>query len=114
MPIDGAFLYILRCADGSLYVGLTRRGVEERVSEHNLGRIDTYTARRLPVELIFHEHYARVDEAVAAERRLKGWSRAKKIAYILRDFEALSDFARSRPKVGEGSPAGGSSQDPSS
>jgi predicted GIY-YIG superfamily endonuclease len=45
--MDGASIYILRCADGSYYTGITRRSVDERVSEHAQGLIDSYTARRL-------------------------------------------------------------------
>ena len=94
--VAGASIYILRCADGSFYTGVTRRSVEERISEHNAGLIDGFTSKRLPVELLFSEPYERVDEAVAAERRIKGWSRAKKVAYMRGDFEALSEFAKSR------------------
>ena len=94
--VDGASIYILRCADGTYYTGITRRSVEERVSEHSQGLIDSYTARRLPIELVFSEHYSRIDEAVAAERRIKGWSRAKKKAYMQGDFERLSILARRR------------------
>ena len=91
----GASLYILRCADGSYYTGLTRRTVEERVSEHAQGLVEgCYTAGRLPVELVFNEYYPRVDEAVAAERRVKGWSRVKKEAYMRGDFAALTALAR--------------------
>jgi putative endonuclease len=49
--------------------------VDERVSEHAQGLIKAYTEGRLPVELAFSEHYERFDEAVAAERRIKGWLR---------------------------------------
>ena len=45
-----AFVYLLRCADGSLYCGWTT-DVERRVAAHNTGRASRYTARRLPVEL---------------------------------------------------------------
>ncbi len=96
-PISGAHIYILRCADGSYYTGITRRSVEERVSEHRQRLVDSFTARRLPVELVFSESYDRYDEAVAAERRIKGWSRAKKEAYMRGEFELLPDLA-SRPK----------------
>jgi putative endonuclease len=89
----------LLCADGTYYTGITRRSVEERVSEHSQGLIDSYTARRLPVELVFSEHYSRIDEAVAAERRIKGWSRAKKEAYMQGDFERLSLLARRRSGI---------------
>ena len=60
--------------------------VEERVSEHAQGLVDSYTARRLPVELVFSEHYERIDEAIAAERRIKGWSRAKEGSLHARGF----------------------------
>jgi putative endonuclease len=96
--VSDAFIYILRCADGSYYTGITRRSVDERVSEHSQGLADSYTSRRLPVELVFSEYYERIDDAVAAERRVKGWSRAKKEAYIRGDFELLSALARRKPK----------------
>ncbi len=95
--MDGATLYILRCADGSYYTGLTRRSVEERVSEHENGLSD-YTKRRRPVVAIFSEHYPTIIDAIAAERRIKGWSRAKKEAYMRGDFERLSALARRRVK----------------
>ncbi len=97
--MDRAFVYILRCADGSFYTGITRRSVEERLSEHNGGVLPGfYTASRLPVELLYSEAHLRYDEAVAAERRIKGWSRAKKLAYVRGDFERLSRLARRRGK----------------
>ena len=96
---EGATVYILRCADGSLYVGITRRTIEERLSEHAQGISKGYTKSRRPVELLHSERAdERVDEAVAAERRLKGWSRAKKMAYISGDFDALHAFAKRRGK----------------
>jgi len=96
--MSGASIYILRCCDGTYYTGITRRSIEERVSEHAQGLVDSYTSRRLPVELIFSEAYERVDEAVAAERRIKGWSRAKKEAYMRGDFESLSALARRKAR----------------
>ena len=98
--MSGASIYILRCADGSYYTGITRRSVEERVSEHALGLIPGYTSTRRPVTLMFAEHYERIDEAVAAERRLKGWSRAKKEAYQRGDYSALVALAKRGSKKG--------------
>jgi predicted GIY-YIG superfamily endonuclease len=46
--MDGAFLYVLRCADGSYYVGTSRKDLEVRVAEHNSGMLGGYTARRRP------------------------------------------------------------------
>ena len=102
--MNGASIYILRCADGSFYTGVTRRSVEERVSEHNSGMIPGFTSKRRPVALLFSETYARVDEAIAAERRIRGWSRAKKIAYMRGDFDALSKFAKNHQTCPDPSP----------
>ena len=99
--MDGASIYILLCADGRYYTGITRRPVEERLSEHRLGVVrDGYTFTRRPVKLVFAETCERIDEAIAAERRIKGWSRAKKEAYMRGDFVALSALARRGSKRG--------------
>jgi putative endonuclease len=97
-PLSGATIYILRCSDGSYYTGITRRPVEERVGEHALGLREGYTFARRPVTLVHAETHERIDEAIAAERRIKGWSRAKKEAYMRADFEALTVLSRRRPK----------------
>jgi putative endonuclease len=94
------FLYILRCADGSYYTGTYRgENLATRVSEHNNGHYsDSYTASRRPVELIFAEEFASITDAIAAERRIKGWSRAKKEAMIEGQWEMLPELA-SRPSA---------------
>ena len=91
---DGAYVYILRCADGSYYTGSTRQGLEQRVAEHNAGHYGGYTATRRPVELVFSQWFERITDAIAAERQIKGWSRAKKEALIRGDFEALKMLAK--------------------
>ena len=88
-----AYLYILRCADGSYYVGTTTGNLETRVAEHQTGRYDGYTASRRPVALVFHQHFERLDDAAAAERQVKGWRREKKKALIRGDFAALPFLA---------------------
>jgi putative endonuclease len=75
-------VYILRCRDGSYYTGLTKQNIEARVWEHNAGIYDGYTARRRPVTLVFTETYDRIIDAIARERQIKGWSRAKKEALM--------------------------------
>ncbi len=77
-----AYLYILRCADGSYYVGTTVGSLDTRVAEHQAGAYDGYTARRRPVALVFHQNFERLDDASAAERQVKGWRRDKKEALI--------------------------------
>jgi putative endonuclease len=91
---DGAYVYILRCADGSYYTGTARQGLEQRIAEHNAGRYDGYTAARRPVEWVLSQWFERIADAVAAERQIKGWSRAKKEALIRGDFEALRVLAK--------------------
>jgi putative endonuclease len=86
---DGAFVYILKCADGSYYCGAARQGLELRVAEHNDGHYGGYTATRRPVRLVFSQWFERISDVIAAERQIKGWSRAKKEALIRGDFEAL-------------------------
>jgi putative endonuclease len=93
--VAGASVYVVLCRDRSYYTGITRRDVEERVSEHNQG-IACYTFARRPVQLLYSEDFERVDEAVAAERRIKGWSRAKKEALVCRDYNALPGLAARR------------------
>ena len=89
-----AYLYILHCADGSYYVGTTRNNLETRVSEHQAGSFDGYTARRRPIILVFHQYFERIEDAVAAERQIKGWRREKKEALIRGDYASLPLLAR--------------------
>ena len=89
-----ASLYILRCADGSYYVGTTRGPLDERIAQHQAGAFDGYTARRRPLVLVFHQKFERVEDAIAAERQIKGWRREKKEALIRGDFAALPALSR--------------------
>ena len=89
-----AFLYILRCADGSYYVGTTRNNLETRIAEHQADTFDGYTARGRPVILVFHQEFDRIEDAVSAERQVKGWRRKKKEALIRGNFAALPALSR--------------------
>jgi len=91
-----AFVYILRCSDGSYYVGSARGSLERRVDEHNAGAFGGYTATRRPVTLVYSQDFDQITDAVEAERKLKGWSREKKEAFISGDFEKLKELSRSR------------------
>ncbi|MCY4396189.1 MAG: GIY-YIG nuclease family protein [Rhodospirillaceae bacterium] len=93
-PQPPTCVYMLRCADGSFYTGLTRRPMEERLSEHNSGAVEGYTTRRRPVELVWCEEFHHATDAIAAERRIKKWSRRKKIALIRGDWDALKQAAK--------------------
>ena len=88
-PDGYIYVYILRCADRSYYVGITRGSLETRVSQHNEGTFGGYTASRRPVALVWQQEFQRLTDAIAAERQIKGWSRAKKEALIKGDYELL-------------------------
>ena len=94
--LAGCWFYILCCVDGSYYVG-TRRSddLESRISQHNQGIFGGYTAKRRPVTLVYSVHFDRITDAIAYERQVKGWSRAKKEALIQGDFEALQRLSQS-------------------
>jgi predicted GIY-YIG superfamily endonuclease len=71
------YVYLLRCADNSYYVGHTDNP-ELRIAQHQSGKLDGYTATRLPVVLLKAESFPTREEALAAETQLKGWGEQKK------------------------------------
>ena len=84
----GWCIYILQCADESLYIGHTS-DLECRMVQHLVGRGSKYTAARLPVRLVHSEPVEDRLTAVARERQLQRWTRVKKEALIRGDFNAL-------------------------
>jgi len=90
------WVYMLECADGSYYVGKYQgHDLETRISEHNTCKYENaYTARRLPVTLVWSQWFSRYDDAVAVEQRIKGWSRAKKQALIRGDWDTVQKLSR--------------------
>ena len=67
--------------------------MERRVGEHQRGwNPSANTHERRPVKLVYSDHFATVDDAIAWEKRIKGWSREKKIALILGDFEKIHEL----------------------
>ncbi|MBB6506280.1 putative GIY-YIG superfamily endonuclease [Sphingomonas endophytica] len=96
--------YLLRCGDGSYYAGHTD-DLPSRIGSHQAGRGGDYTARRLPITLVWSQEFPTRIEALEGERRIKGWSRAKKEALIAGDWAALPQLARShgsRPSTSSG------------
>ena len=89
-----AFVYILRCSDGSYYVGSARNSLEQRLAEYNSGYYGGYTVSRRPVVLAWAEEFDRITDAIAAERKLKGWTRAKKEALIAGDLDLLRGLSK--------------------
>jgi putative endonuclease len=93
----GAYVYMLRCADNSYYIGcVTGDDLAKRVDQHNAGAHKGYTFSRRPVVLVWSEHFERITDAIAAERQLKGWSRAKKEALLRSDWAKVSELSRRR------------------
>ncbi|MDP2386262.1 MAG: GIY-YIG nuclease family protein [Bacteroidota bacterium] len=90
------FVYILKCADDSYYIGVTNN-VERRFEEHVSGLNETcYTYSRRSLELMFQKEFQSPREAIAFEKQIKGWTRAKKEALIIGDIEKLKELSRSK------------------
>jgi len=101
----GAFVYMLRCSDKSYYVGsATGDDLEGRFAQHQAGIFRGYTYFRRPVELVWSEHFLQITDAIAAERQLKGWSRAKKEALIRGEWSLVQQLAKRRRGKPKGDP----------
>ena len=75
----GVYIYMLRCADGSYYVGsATGDDLGPRVNQYNAGSYKGYTFSRRPVVLVWSEYFDRITDGIAVERQLKGWSRQER------------------------------------
>ncbi|WP_170296988.1 GIY-YIG nuclease family protein [Agromyces salentinus] len=92
-------MYILECSDGSYYVGSTV-DLERRLVEHDQGEGSRYTRQRRPVQLVYAEEHARIDEAFAREKQVQNWSRAKREALIGGRLELLNGLSRKQPRSG--------------
>ncbi len=88
--------YILRCSDGSYYVGITNN-MDQRLEQHQSGTDSgAYTFTRRPVELVYQNMSMTPDAAIELEKKLKGWSRAKKEALINGEFELLPKLSKKK------------------
>lgn len=91
--VHNYFVYVVQCHDG-FYTGVTNY-LDQRLLEHNEGLNATcYTYKRRPVVLKFFEQYTEITQAIQREKQLKGWSRAKKEALFLQDFDWLKALAK--------------------
>jgi LAO/AO transport system kinase len=100
------FVYMLRCADGSYYLGHTD-DLERRFAQHQSGEIDGYTHDKRPLTLVWSQETASREEALAAEQQIKGWSRAKKEALIAGDWERMKELSRSHAGLRQAQPERG-------
>jgi putative endonuclease len=90
------FVYILKCADNLLYAGITNN-IDRRLIEHQNGlNPKCFTFKRRPVELIFHEVFNDVEQAIYFEKKIKRWSAKKKLALSHGDFDMLQILAECR------------------
>ena len=87
------YVYILECSDSSFYTGITN-DIDRRLEEHNHGENEnSYTHNRRPVKLKFVEEFLDVNQAIAWEKQIKGWSRAKKKALIAGDPDKIIELS---------------------
>ncbi|SFT02950.1 GIY-YIG nuclease family protein [Sphingobacterium wenxiniae] len=89
-------VYIVECADSSYYTGITN-DLDRRLDEHNNGiDVKSYTYKRIPVKLVFSTEFHDVNQAIAFEKQVKGWSRKKKEAIINDEWEKLPELSQNR------------------
>ena len=93
------FVYIVRCADGTLYTGYARDPLR-RVAMHNSGRGARYTSGRRPVRLVFSEVFDAIGDALRREHELKRWPRRKKEALIAKASDARREKRRRAARRG--------------
>ena len=92
------YVYIVQCNDGFYYTGISNN-LQKRVGQHNEGKdIFSFTYKRRIVTLKYFEHFTDVKQAIAREKQLKGWRRAKKEALFNEDYILLKALAKVREK----------------
>jgi predicted GIY-YIG superfamily endonuclease len=89
------YVYILRCADDSFYVG-SAQDLNSRVKAHNDGRAAAYTFKHRPVHLVYSEVFDSEIVTVTRERQLKRWSHEKKRALVEANVERLKHVSKHR------------------
>ena len=87
------WVYIARCADGTLYIGHTN-DLRTREGTHNEGHGARYTAARRPVRIVYSEQFTSIEEAMARERQLKGWTVTKKEALLAGETARLHGISK--------------------
>ena len=95
MPSPRAYVYILRCGDGSLYIG-TARDIATRLAQHAAGKGAKYTRSRGPLELVFQEGPMTVSRALRREHQLKRLTRPQKLAFVAGELVVI--LSRRRKK----------------
>lgn len=90
------YIYILKCSDGLTYTGFTNN-ISRKFDEHQLGlNKECFTYKRRPVELIFHQEFNDVHQAIYFEKKIKKWSGKKKLALAAGDYNLLQILSECR------------------
>lgn len=98
------YVYILECNDESYYTGVTNN-LEERIAQHESGYVITcYTFKRRPLKLVYSVQMDDINQAIALEKQIKGWSRKKKQAFINEEWDKLKTLSKNYREFGK--PAG--------
>ena len=93
-----SYVYILLCSDNTFYTGITSN-LEKRIEEHQMGKhFNSYTARRLPIELVYYSTFTDITIAITFEKKIKKWSRTKKIALINKNLDLLPNLSKKQFK----------------
>ena len=88
----------LRCADNTYYTGVTSNLDKRLIEHHSSEHPNSYTSKRLPVELVFYSEFTDINIAIIREKQVKNWSRAKKEALITGEFAELPNLAKKKFK----------------
>ncbi|WP_395054818.1 GIY-YIG nuclease family protein [Flavobacterium sp.] len=95
------FVYIIKCSDNSYYTGFTN-DIERRFNEHVSGRNKScYTFNKHPLELMWFETFNDVLDAIATEKKIKGWSRIKKEALIENNWDKIELYSKNYSQFGK-------------
>jgi putative endonuclease len=97
MPnIHNYFVYILECADKSYYTGVTN-DLDIRIEQHKNGDdVNAYTYSRRPLTLKYYMRFDQIEQAIAFEKQVKGWSRNKKEALFKEDWEEIMKLSNQK------------------
>lgn len=90
------YVYILKCSDSLTYTGVTNN-LSRRFEEHQKGlNRNCFTFKRRPLELIFHQEFNDINEAIYFEKKIKNWSAKKKFALANKEYDILQILAECR------------------
>ena len=92
--MQASYVYIILCSDNTFYTGVTS-DIDKRFIEHQEGKhFESYTYKRRPVKLVFYTTFTDINQAISFEKKIKKWSKAKKLALIENRNEDLPNLAK--------------------